>query len=272
MKKIIFLILTLALIACGGKKSAPQVHEIAIPQPPAIGGPDEKAAYMADHFWDNMPFSDTTYINKDVTLQAFSDYAYMLVNIKPELAFSSIEGTMNKAKVEPRMYAYFAKMSEDLFYEPNSPYRNDPIYIKVLENQLAWEGLDDLHKVRPRVQLATARRNMVGAKAENFPIPGGGRNLYDVKSDFVLLYFGNHGCPICATLEADMEKSELIQRLLKSGRLTVVKVFPDDMTAADKELYDTRAMPSMYLLDRNKTVLLKDAMSAAQLEQYFEGA
>lgn len=297
MKTILLLAAVVVLAACGGKK-APQELKIEIPKiPEPLTQPQQKAEFMAEHYWDNMPFVDTAYIDKEITLQTFSNYAYMLTMGLPlELALHSIDHTMNRAKVDSAMYAYFAKMSEDHFFDdPNSPYRNDAIYIAVLENILAWDGADELHKVRPRAQLALARQNMVGQAANPFSITlADGRQLplYDVQAEYTLLYFANPDCPVCAKLTDSLKVSPTVQRLLKGGRMKVVTVYtqsdldlwrshitnamPAEWTngyALDfnkEQLYDLRAIPSMYLLDRDKKVLLKDAMESAAIDKYFE--
>ncbi len=257
------------LVACGGKK-VPVKLEVPRPEAPAIMPPQDRPAYFAEHWWDKMPFTDTAYIEKEVTLQAFSDFADVLRYVPLPLARKSADDMMNRAKVDSAMYAYFAKMSEDNFYHPNSPYRNDDVFAAVLENIIAWDGASELSKLRPRAQLATLLRNRVGDPASDFSIPGEDRRLYDIRSEYTLLFFSEHGCPICGLLTEDLEASDLVQRYVKGGKLSIVYVYPEEMLPADRELYDLRARPSMYLLGRDKRVLLKDASRAAQIEGYFE--
>ncbi len=205
-----------------------------------------------------------------VLISAYSDFADVLRYVPLPLARKSADDMMNRAKVDSAMYAYFAKMSEDNFYHPNSPYRNDDVFAAVLENIIAWDGASELSKLRPRAQLATLLRNRVGDPASDFSIPGEDRRLYDIRSEYTLLFFSEHGCPICGLLTEDLEASDLVQRYVKGGKLSIVYVYPEEMLPADRELYDLRARPSMYLLGRDKRVLLKDASRAAQIEGYFE--
>lgn len=294
------------LLACSGPKKAPQqLADIVIPDPPAMlmkpqdmmtqEDYDRVQRYMAEHYWDNMPFTDTAYINKEVTLQAFSNYAYMLNNIPLPLAKESVSLTMDRAKADSAMYAYFAKMAYDHFYQAESfYYRNDDIYASVLENIIAWDGADELHKIGPRAQLATIMRNRVGDPANDFAFTlenGETKNLYDIRAPYTLLYFNQPLCPICEQLTEGLTTSALLERLVGSGRLKVVAVYPEgniplwrehlaDFPDAwiqgyaigmrDDDLYDIRAIPALYLLDENKNVLIKDGAYAAQIERYFE--
>ena len=43
--------------------------------------------------------------------------------------------------------------------------------------------------------------------------------------------------------------------------------YDKELTVLDRELYDLKAMPTLYLLDKDKKVLLKDA-PVEQVEQY----
>jgi hypothetical protein len=87
--------------------------------------------------------------------------------------------------------------------------------------------------------------------------------------------------PTVLTAPKEWAKSEMLQSLQKSGRLKILAFYPDkdleirekkwaDIPAewingcdknaivTDRQLYDLKAIPTIYLLDRNKTVILKD--------------
>lgn len=96
---------------------------------------------------------------------------------------------------------------------------------------------------------------------------------------------------MCEEIRDSMVDSELITSMLKDDKLTILAIYPDeDITAwrnnlktTPKEwvngydaeldlrkydLYDTRAIPSLYLLDNTKKVLLKDCVSVPMIEAY----
>lgn len=87
-----------------------------------------------------------------------------------------------------------------------------------------------------------------------------------------------------------IKNAPIINQLLEQKRLTVLSIYPDeeldewrkhlnefpkewvngyDKTFAIKEqqLYDLKAIPTLYLLNKDKTVLLKDA-PAQTIEEY----
>ena len=110
-----------------------------------------------------------------------------------------------------------------------------------------------------------------------------------MKAEYVLLVFGNPDCTACRELVESMSSVPEISALEASGRLKVVDIYIDQEIDLWKErmasypkywiigydpdyvirqdiIYDVRAVPSIYLLDKDKTVLLKDAPENVALE------
>jgi hypothetical protein len=301
MKNIALIIAVLmlpALVSCGGRKAkqTEQQLKIEIPEVPAMmTDPAAAGTFLANHYWDNMNFADTAYIGKEVTEQAFADYLNLLMPAPRDIAVNSIDAFMTKARVNLDVYNYFTEKAEHYLNDPNSPYRNEDMYIAVLRNIIAWDALDDVYKLRPESQLAMALKNRVGEQATDLVLTlssGSKIKLYDQKADYTLLYFANPDCNACAQTTAQLNASEVIRQLVDSGEMKVVTVYPDEDLAlwnkhlgdlpgdwintydAEKQLrgedlYDLRAIPSLYLLDRDKRVLLKDIPSGDIMHNYF---
>ena len=305
MKHTLYIVTALFLLAsCGGgagKKAGQDRQErelkIEIPQVPGIiTDAQEAAEYMARHYWDNMNFADTAYVGAaDVTEQAFANFLSLLFQNSRDVATGSMNGLMDKARADKRVYQYFAELAEKYLYDPNSPFRNELLYIAALENMVSWDGLEEIEKVRPQAQLDMAVKNMVGEPATDFRITlasGAVTSLYNIRADYTLLYFINPDCSACAQLTDELNHSDIVFHLVQTGELKIVAVYPDEdltawrnhlgdmpgdwvngydaeLKARDGKLYDLRAIPTMYLLDRDKRVLLKDATTARHLEMYF---
>ena len=182
----------------------------------------------------------------------------------------------------------------DALSDPNSPLRNDELYIPLLEAIIASPFYDSTEKVRPRYQLEMAKKNRIGQPAADFTytLANGKRGtLYDVKAPFTLVYINNPDCHACEELREMMGESLVIANQLKTCKLKIVAIYPDEDLAAwrkhlqetppewingydaelamrKEELYDLRAIPSLYLLDKDKKVLLKDCASVDMVETY----
>ena len=95
-----------------------------------------------------------------------------------------------------------------------------------------------------------------------------------------MLMFYNPGCPECGRLEEYIPRSEVFAPLIASGRLRVLAIYPDDdvdawrshlsqmpagwtvghapMEKGGTAAYYLPGIPALYLLGRDKTVLVKD--------------
>lgn len=178
--------------------------------------------------------------------------------------------------------------------DPNSQVRNEELYIPVLEAVIRSPYYDSVEKIRPQYQLAMARKNRVGQLAADFTYTlAGGRTgrLYAIDAPYTLIYINNPGCAACREIVEAISSSGVITRAITSGKLVVLGIYPDRDLAAwreharqmpkewingydaqlairESELYDLQAIPSMYLLDSDKKVLLKDLTSVPLLEFY----
>ncbi|MCD7976057.1 MAG: DUF5106 domain-containing protein [Tannerellaceae bacterium] len=260
--------------------------------PEILTSPEERADYLVKHYWDHFDFTNPGYVHlPEVSEQAFVDYIDILAYVSPETASASIKGMLKKAEVNKEVFGYFSELYEKYLYDPNSPMRNEEVYIPVLEYLVYSSQLDDVYKIRPTHLLEVALRNRTGRPATDFTYTlanGRKQKLYEVKSDYTLLYFYNPDCSSCKELTGELKSSEVVNRMIQSGKLKIVAVYPDeDLTAwknhlaefpaewinsydqdvvlKEEEIYDLKAIPTIYLLDKDKNVVLKDTWFA-QLE------
>jgi thiol-disulfide isomerase/thioredoxin len=106
--------------------------------------------------------------------------------------------------------------------------------------------------------------------------------MHSIKADMLLLIFGNPDCTACKELLETMNAYHEFADLEASGKLKVTDIFIDRELDAWKAkaatypknwingydhnfkiredlIYNVRAIPSLYLLDSSKRVILKDA-------------
>jgi thiol-disulfide isomerase/thioredoxin len=274
------------------------VKGFRLPAVPAMfTSPSQRAGYLVAHYWDNFDFSDTAYIHlPEVTEQVFADYLDVLSHVEKQKADASIAGMLTKAiriDTTRRMYPYFLGLYKDYLYDPNSPMRNDEFYIPVAGYILEDTLSDMVAKSRAEFDLGMMLKNRVGTKATDIAytkVEGKSGSLYGLKKEYAILYFYNPDCPACKETTAYLAASPVINGLLKSGRMDILALYPDkdtdlwlehrdkipplwvnardkSQTVKDKLLYDLKAIPCLYLLDRDKKVLLKDA-NAQAVERY----
>ena len=280
----------LAGIALPVRAGAPQQdgrsgRRIVLPQPPEGLSPGQALGYMASRYWDGMDFRDEGWLADSTALeQAFATWAYLLGRLPQDEAVPLVGKLLQEASARQEMLLRMAELAEHYFDDPNSPYRSEEFHIAALEALLAAPGLDDIHKIRPRELLADARRNRPGMRAAELrgtDAAGREAKLSDVEAEFTLLLFYEPGCPECARTERLIAASDVFGSLLRAGRLAVVAFSPDTELARWREQlpelpapwlvlcdpqqrvrrsrsYVIRATPTLYLLDGDKRVLLKD--------------
>ena len=109
--------------------------------------------------------------------------------VTPEVATSSIKGMMHKAAADSSFFAHMAGLYEKYLYDPNSPMRDESLYIPVLESVLAAPAiLDEVNKIRPAHLLELALKNRIGEPAIDFTYTladGKTGTLYNVKADYL---------------------------------------------------------------------------------------
>lgn len=273
-----------------------------LPQiPDEITSSEERGKFLVMHYWDRFDFSNERLISRpEITEQAFVDYIHILQNyVSWEDAKKSLHYTLNKMKENDAMHAYFASLFEKYLYEPNSPFRNEEFYLVVLKQLTKSSSLSKAEKSKYKFQLSMVNKNRVGKKAANFNYTlasGETLSLYSIKSDYLLLIFFDPECSTCDAVIRQIKESESINNAMKMNSptrtmLTVLTVYPGEninewfdylpqlptewvnaydqgMVITKKNLYDINAYPILYLLDKNKKVILKDS-SLEAVEGFF---
>jgi len=250
--------------------------------------PAERAAYLAVHYWDYFNFADTTLISRpEITEQAFVDFISILpYTAKVQVAVDTLSGVYGE-----EMLYHFISLADKYLYEPNSPMYNEELHILVLRSLLGNPGLDDWDKERPRYLLEMALKNRPGDVAADFTYrtrDGAMNRLSGIKADYVVLYFNDPDCTDCQRVKEALLSLPVMNEFMKAGRLCLLSVCVEGKTPAwekaifparwidgydegkrltREQVYDLKAMPTLYLLDSGKRVILKDA-SAEKIEAW----
>lgn len=137
--------------------------------PAMLNTPELRADYLVRHYWDNMDFTDTTYINlPDVTEQAWVDFIDILKIVPDTTAITAIKQMYKMADQKKVVFFYYTDLAEKYLYDPNSPMRNEEFYIPVLDAMLESKVLNDTEKILPQGRRELAEQNRIGRPAEDF--------------------------------------------------------------------------------------------------------
>ena len=192
----IFFLSLILCTACGNRKvSDSQTEDIksdstkifALPVIPAmLTTPELRADYLVRHYWENMDFADTTCLDhREMMEQAWVDYIDIMKLVPEETAISAIKQMYKDAGKKKKVFFYFTDLAEKYLYDPNSPMRNEELYIPVLDAMLESTVLDDTEKILPKGRRELAEQNRLGRQAEDFTytlVSGKSGTLYGVKA------------------------------------------------------------------------------------------
>jgi hypothetical protein len=186
---------------------------------------------------------------------------------------------------DSNVFEQLSRWTKHYFYDPNSPVRNDDLYYHYVARLGKSDLIDSSYRMGYEWDAQMCSLNRVGTPAADFSFidtRGRLRTLYGIKAEYTVLIFGNPGCNACLEIMEAMESTSEVAALISSGRLQVVDVYIDQdiddwkahiaeypktwINGYDHEyairtdrLYSVRGIPSIYLLDADKTVLMKDA-------------
>lgn len=186
---------------------------------------------------------------------------------------------------ESNVFEQLSRLTKHYLYDPNSPVRNEDLYWYYVDRLCRCDLIDGGYRTGYEWEARMCRLNRIGTPAADFTFTdtrGRLRTLYGVKADYTVLIFGNPGCNACQEIMAAMSASPVISAHIDSGRLQVVDVYIDQdiedwkahipeypknwingydqaYTIRTDLIYNVRGIPSVYLLDADKTVVMKDA-------------
>lgn len=261
---------------------------------PAMLPQEQKMEYMREHYWDKFDFADTTFINQIDSTKMLTAFAVYATGYIPDsLAYKYMPRLMQRASTSKRMYTYFLMLAEGVLHDPNSPLRNDEKYIPVLENAVQSSWLDEYERMPYEYDLEIARQNRIGRTANDFTYTlasGRTATLHNIKADYTLIFISNPGCPMCREVKEQITTSPMLQELIERKELKVLVIYPDtdleawrehlqdypaswingydaDQRIEKERLYDLKAIPALYLLDKQKRVMAKDCTDVAYIEK-----
>ena len=288
MYKVIIIVVIFCFSFCSDK-SAKQEEK---PVSPSV----ETNNYLqaASTFWDGLDYSNLKMLKDSMGVyRAFAAWGNLLFQSPLEEAVKLTGKFIEEGNAYPEMQLQLMMISELCFNDPNSAYRNEELYIPMLEAFINAPFVDEAHKERFRFQYRMAMKNRKEAEASDFGYiteQGKKGTLYTLVSEYVLLYFFNPECHDCARVKEYIARSSVFGQLQKEGLLRVLAIYPDEDLSAwerhlgenprewitaryasteDTEAFYLPAIPNLYLLDKGKMVLLKD-VSIEQIEIFLE--
>lgn len=282
----------------GGDKSVNDGSFPMVSPPSYLNDQEQAIKYMARNFWDNFfkieldgkEGANVVHGVDSVSfLNAFGVYAQLATMAGANVMeapmtelFQNLDSLALKGERKPLLKVM--EQMEHYFFDPNSPVLDEEMYLRALNGIMAAKSLTDLDKMQYEYQHRICSLNRAGTPAADFvfeQLNGKKGSLYGIKGDYTLIFFNNPGCHACGEILENIVNSPVAE-MVSNGKVKVLAMYIDEdfqawkenrskfpqewiyahdhkMILRDNNIYGLRAIPSLYLLDKEKRVILKDA-------------
>ena len=259
--------------------------------PDTLRSVEQRAGYLSEHYWDNYNFADTLLLkSKEVTEQGFVNFIdilnrFNLDNASKGVAHKDIaqkgitrkditQQSIAQKDITQKGIACFTRKAfsnaaakerfenliEHYFEDQLSPVRNDRVYLIFLEEMKNSPCFDETEKERIAFKIKTTNKNLPGDIAINFKFKdesGKEHQLSDYKDQKVILYFYDPDCENCHEVSAWLKQQTI------PADIKVLKMIADNHISY---MYSLKNMPTIFLLDKENKVILKDCTAQELIE------
>ena len=228
-------------------------------------------------------------ISPQIFEESFSGYVSLIENVDDTIAKNSMTRLVDRAvKMAedgyPMFFSHIMQNGEKYLFDAHSPMLDDELYLPILDGIERCKVIPENVKQSFRYQQDICGKNRVGTTAADFRYTSqrGTSNMHSIKAEYLLIFFNDPDCPNCRQALEVMKKSDVILNMVGMGVMKVLAVspggkselwserradFPTDWIYAydpvgelnQGTIYTLRTSPSIYLLDENKNVIIKDA-------------
>lgn len=307
---IISIVLSLPIFLANGQNSNelnmpsesssidPDTFILPLPEVPrSLSTPPERAAFVADHYWDGMNWNDTLLLHSEKFMgESMATYG-MLLGIAPrERAASAVDSLIISLDNNPKAINAIAEYTYSYFYHPESPQYDEELYLLFVDPLLNRSAIDEGTYERLKKRRADILKNRIGNIAADFTYIGTDGREHTLLStspqtEYRLLLLYDPDCHVCEEAVKVLKSSDAFSKALTAGKAAVIAVnaygqekpgaalrkadMPDNWIIGyspegeiDKdEVYIIRTAPAIYILDREGRIIKKD-LSIGRLSEF----
>lgn len=264
---------------------------------PSSDANTEKTDSALAHFWDTVDFTDTVMARDHLAMEKkVSEFLTLFPQATDEGRKTGVKKLLSAAEKDSTAYVMLRNITEDILYDPDAPLYSQEYYNLFLEQYVNSPILDQYAVARAEAQLESVSKNLPGTPAPDFSfITREGENATLLESiskeGETLLMFFDPSCDHCTELIETLAGNDNLRNAATAGQAAVIAIYSgadetewerkaaempaewtvgiEPETIEENELYEFRAMPTLYLLNPDGTVRIKD-LSSSLLNTYLE--
>lgn len=243
--------------------------------------------YYKAHFLDRVDFSEPYLLNTPdfVFHRLFEHYCYYFFDTRAnrlDEIFQDVDNLINKSKINEEFNQYIVSYLISRYQNHNDK-RLEAVLVYIFDRYLYSDRpnwIDDKAFEMIEFHVNSIRYNLIGNVAQNIELNdlnGKLHSLYDLESDYKLVWFWEPDCEICvkSTLELREHYSdlrfigveifavntgddiELMQKIINENRLGWINVIDSDPLSDIKDFYGIYKTPQLFLLNRKNEIIAK---------------
>ena len=243
-------------------------------------------------FWDNVNFNDTRLLYTPVISNKLKRYVEQLTTQNPDSINYASSFLIDKVLDYPDYLKYFANYIA-LKYEPtkSSIMDSEKIYVHMIQNYFTkerafWSDSMVVYGLHQRAsEMAASLTGLKGPNVTATDINGDLQSIYDMTSDYIVVYLYNPTCEHC------MEQTPKLVEMYDNLKRKSIDVYAIGVDTNDQEwrdyviktnmkwtsVYDptNRAIykkyyvditPEVYILNKDRTIIAKN-IQVEQIEE-----
>lgn len=250
--------------------------------PDSLTTPDVRSEYLIEHYWDNFEVENRAYLEAPLVVeQAFVDFTSIMRIASRESTMKAIGLLLERASTDGDILLLYADIADKYLYSGGGTFVSEEAYLPFAQAVAGSKKVDKLRKLRYSYQCDVMTKNQLGMTVTNFEykLPGKDKryNIKKLKSPYILFYINDPDCDDCSIATLRLGVSQVLLQAIREGRLVVLSLYPDgeteewltkvgdypkEWTVASMEegdhYFDLRIMPTMYLLDKDKKIILRN--------------
>jgi len=256
---------------------------------------EDSLSYLKNNYFKGIDFKDSRLLRNPFLESKLSTYFEIFVPKTVDAITEEVTKILDTANIpKNEVFKYMSLYFMDLYINPKNM-GHDQIFLNLHNTYFKTQTYDWLTLTQKELFKSKARlleHNQIGAKARELFMnsrDGKSLNLYDLKSNYIVLVFWDPTCGHCQTeiprinrlyqnnwekrdlsiyavnmnSEVQNEWGEFIKNhdLNQWNHVSPAGVVNGDYSQEDvdyKTLYNIEQTPVFYLLDKNKTIIAKD--------------
>lgn len=242
----------------------------------------QRSEWLAKNFWKDFNFKQSA-VGQQQLNHAFYTWILPLRYAKAEVSMAAVDDLIKKLDKNPTLLLQFTRAAEYCIYSPESAQMwIDDIYLKFLDAVLRNKKVSKTLKAKYQAQQKVLLASRVGSPMPAFTYTSreGTKTNFAPKGKLTLVEFGDPFCYDCQMMRIALNNDDEIKNYISQGLLDIAFIIPDvdaddnswmeetldypanwTVGAAEglDDILDIRLSPSLFLVDADGTLLLKNA-------------